>query len=133
MDKLAFTISSAIPEPFSENYLFAKDEVPEFLVPERVHNSVNATASEHLVTSSAGSYATLSNSTNSSGSSIILDYGVAVAGIPVLRIHGLDAPSGRAVVEFSVSEGYAGITKPEGDGPYPFSAGADSQHHCSLC
>ncbi|KAF6816800.1 alpha-l-rhamnosidase [Colletotrichum sojae] len=120
MDKLNFTIQSAIPEPFSENYLFAKDEVPEFLVPKRVHSSVNATASEHLVTSSSGSYATLSNSTESGGSSIILDYGVAVAGIPVLQIHGLDAPSGKAVVDFSVSEGYPGITKPEGDGFYPF-------------
>ncbi|KAF6844653.1 alpha-l-rhamnosidase [Colletotrichum musicola] len=126
MEKLNFTIPSAIPEPFSENYLFAKDEVPEFLVPKRVHSSVNATASEHLVTSSVDSYATLSNSTESGGSSIILDYGVAIAGIPFLQIHGLDAPSGRAVVDFSVSEGYPGITKPEGDGPYPFSAGADT-------
>ena len=80
---------------------------------------------ESQTTSRLDSYATLTNSTEESGS-VILDYGVAVAGIPVLHIHGLDTPSNKALIDFTVSEGYPGITKSEGDGPYPFSAGADT-------
>ncbi|KAL0940904.1 alpha-l-rhamnosidase [Colletotrichum truncatum] len=125
MARLEFGIPSAIPEPFSANYLFAKDEVPEFLIPQRVHSSTNVTSPEHLKSSSPGSYATLSNSSDGN-SSIVLDYGVAVAGIPFLQIQGLEAPSSKAVIDVTVSEGYPGITKAEGDGPYPFSAGADT-------
>ncbi|KAI8301549.1 hypothetical protein K4K59_000951 [Colletotrichum sp. SAR11_240] len=125
MAQLEFSIPSTIPEPFSPNYLFAKDEIPEFLVPKRVHNFVNTRSANSLTTSRLDSYATLTNSTEESGS-VTLDYGVAVAGIPVLHIHGLDTPSNKALIDFTISEGYPGITKSEGDGPYPFSAGADT-------
>ncbi|KAF9877834.1 hypothetical protein CkaCkLH20_04969 [Colletotrichum karsti] len=125
MLKLEFDIPSAIPEPVSASYLFAKDETPEFLIPRRVHNCTSVTSPEHLTTASLQSYATLIN-TSEESSNIILDYGVAVAGIPVLKVRGLDTPSGKAVIDFTVSEGFPGITKPEGDGPYPFSAGADT-------
>ncbi|EQB58007.1 hypothetical protein CGLO_01788 [Colletotrichum gloeosporioides Cg-14] len=125
MAQLEFSIPSTIPEPFSPNYLFAKDDIPEFLVPKRVHSFVNTTSANSLTTPRLDSYATLDNSTEESGS-VTLDYGFAVAGIPVLYIHGLDAPSNKALIDFTVSEGYPGITKGEGDGPYPFSAGADT-------
>ncbi|KAJ0352972.1 hypothetical protein COL154_012298 [Colletotrichum chrysophilum] len=125
MAQLEFSIPSTIPEPFSPNYLFAKDEIPEFLIPKLVHSFVNTKSANSLTTSRLDTYATLTNFTEESGS-VTLDYGVAVAGIPVLHIHGLDTPSNKALIDFTVSEGYPGITKSEGDGPYPFSAGADT-------
>ncbi|KAI8312427.1 hypothetical protein K4K61_010191 [Colletotrichum sp. SAR11_59] len=125
MAQLEFSIPSTIPEPFSPNYLFAKDEIPEFLIPKLVHSCVNTKSANSLKTPRLDSYVTLTNSTEESGS-VTLDYGVAVAGIPVLHIHGLDTPSNKALIDFTIFEGYPGITKSEGDGPYPFSAGADT-------
>lgn len=60
-------------------------------------------------------------------SSIILDFGYAVAGIPVIRVAALEHTSLPVLLDITHSEGFPGIERYGGDGPFPFSAGADTQ------
>ena len=120
-----------LPKPVSPNYAYVRDEWAQHLIPKSVHTVTGHIDNpEALLSPDVDSFAALSRqSLDDPEPSIILDYGVAVAGIPVIRIHEIessDASPKRAVVDFAISEGYNGILRTDGDGPYPFSAGADT-------
>ncbi|KAJ5720714.1 alpha-l-rhamnosidase [Penicillium malachiteum] len=123
-----------LPKPLSSNYSFVRDEWPEHLLPIRVHSVQGQVENaENILTRDEQAAATL---TRQSGTDpepcIILDYGFAVAGIPFIKIQGIESSTtgplnSKAALDFTVSEGYPGILRPDGDGPYPFSAGADTR------
>lgn len=67
-------------------------------------------------------------STAESQASVLLDYGVVVCGIPVFFVQSVDPVEGETdvVLQATYSEVFAYIDRPEGDGPFPFTAGADT-------
>ncbi|KAJ5703544.1 alpha-l-rhamnosidase [Penicillium malachiteum] len=130
---LPFT-TPQLPEPVSSNYSFVRDEWPEHLLPIRVH-SVQGQAhnAKNLLSRGEQAAATLTRKSSTDPEpSIILDYGVAVSGIPFIKIQGIESSTkgplnSKATLDFTVSEGYPGILCPDGDGPYPLSAGTDTR------
>ncbi|KAJ5701944.1 hypothetical protein N7488_009492 [Penicillium malachiteum] len=123
-----------LPQPVSSNYSFVRDEWPEHLLPIRVHSVQGKVENaENFLSREEQATATLTRqSATGPEPSIILDYGVAVAGIPFIKIQGIESSTrgplnSKATLDFTVSEGYPGILCPDGDGPYPFSAGADTR------
>ncbi|KPM41903.1 hypothetical protein AK830_g4604 [Neonectria ditissima] len=125
---LDFTIPGSLPKPIYQNQVFGRDEIPTHLLPVNIHSTAGQVSTPDALLS-----ASLTNSvvlTRASASdpapSIIADFGVAVAGIPFIHISAINSPSDSVVVDFAVSEGHPGIKLQDGDGPYPFSAGADT-------
>ncbi|VUC23393.1 unnamed protein product [Clonostachys rosea] len=59
---------------------------------------------------------------------LLLDYGVVVSGVPVFFVRALNLTGGHKDMELQVtySEVFAYIDRPDGDGPFPFTAGADT-------
>ncbi|KAK4234235.1 Six-hairpin glycosidase [Achaetomium macrosporum] len=125
--KLEFSLPP-IPEPAGSNHFHGRDEIPTLLIPAKVHSVTGSISNPDSLTSRdvtrASTLARLSQ--DEPAPSIVLDFGVAVAGIPFVCVQRIDTGRDKAVVDFAVSEGYNGITRSSGDGPYPFSAGGDT-------
>lgn len=124
-----------IPLPFDQ----ARDTAhtssygtPQHLIPSKVHSCTgNVTGADSLTSSRSAEQlaaCTLSSKAEDNEcTSVILDYGVAVAGIPVLCVDSLTTSTSPVILDMSFSEGFPGIVRTDGDGPFPFSAGADTQ------
>ncbi|KAH7010232.1 Six-hairpin glycosidase-like protein [Ilyonectria destructans] len=125
---LDFTIPGLLPRPVYESRVYGRDETPAHLLPVKIHSTIgHVSAADTLLSdSSAESVVLIKTSASDPNPSIIADFGVAVAGIPFINVSAIIAPAGSIVVDFAVSEGYPGIKLEDGDGPYPFSAGADT-------
>lgn len=67
--------------------------------------------------------------TGESRASVLLDYGVVVCGVPVFFVQSVQPAEGdtEVVLQATYSEVFAYIDRPEGDGPFPFTAGADTR------
>ncbi|CZR61785.1 uncharacterized protein PAC_11682 [Phialocephala subalpina] len=137
---MATTLSFTSPATFldSKNQKRSPQyEVPQYILPVRVHSYTGSVKSaEHLVARphepcqyDAHHSCTFEQPrAQHEQSSVILDFGVAVAGIPVIEVSSIekDPSLSTVLLDISYSEGFPGIERPGGDGPYPFSAGADT-------
>ena len=67
-------------------------------------------------------------STAESHATVLLDYGVVVSGIPVFFVQSVEPVEGESevVLQATYSEVLAYVDRPDGDGPFPFTAGADT-------
>ena len=108
-------------------------EVPQHILPIRVHSIAGDVTTPEVLLSRDNDHAPILSCTlrHITGqvevSSIILDFGYAVAGIPVIRVAALEHTSLPVLLDITHSEGFPGIERYGGDGPFPFSAGADTQ------
>jgi hypothetical protein len=133
---MEFTIPTSLPT--SNSARVPSYEVPEHILPVRIHSTLgNVTSPEYLCSESIqtdiSKHCVLSSSLPSDeAASIILDFGVAVAGIPVVQIYSISGSSQPCTVDLSFSENYSGILGPNGDGPFPFSPGADTTRRVRL-
>jgi hypothetical protein len=59
---------------------------------------------------------------------VILDYGVVVAGVPVFQVKSVKpgGSTGHVVLKVRYTEAVAFIDREGGDGPFPFTAAADT-------
>lgn len=125
---LDFTIPGSLPRPLYQDHALGRDEIPKHLLPKKIHSSSGSvTSPDALLTPSLTETVVLTRETTSDAAPfVIADFGVAVAGIPFIYVSEINSPHGSVVLDFAVSEGFPGIELPDGDGPYPFSAGADT-------
>jgi len=107
-------------------------DAPQYLIAKKVNSTTGSiTDAECLVTDTTGEQqnrqCTLSVGSNADEkASVTLDFEVAVAGIPVIQVSLVTASSTPVLLDITFSEGYPGILRNDGDGPFPFSAGADT-------
>ncbi|MAD87657.1 MAG: hypothetical protein CL912_32255 [Deltaproteobacteria bacterium] len=108
-------------------------EIPQHILPVRVQSTAGNVSTPEVLLSRGNDYepqssCTLRQSTGQAeASSVILDFDFAVAGIPVIRVAALGHTSLPLLLDITYSEGFPGIERYGGDGPFPFSAGADTQ------
>ncbi|KAH7389252.1 Six-hairpin glycosidase-like protein [Cadophora sp. MPI-SDFR-AT-0126] len=134
-----FTIPSRLPLP--KNLRDPHYELPQHIIPSKVHStSGNVKIAERVLdrvpSQNAAEHCLLVTRENSQDpASIILDFGFAVAGIPFLNISSIElehAQEHHLIIDLSVSESYSGILQPDGDGPFPFSPGADTMRRVRI-
>jgi hypothetical protein len=67
-------------------------------------------------------------STDTQRATVILDYGVVVAGVPVFQVKSVKpgGSTGHVVLKVRYTEAVAYIDREGGDGPFPFTAAADT-------
>jgi len=126
-----FTMGSSFSEDqYTHRYL--PYQAPQYILPEKVHAATGSIIdAECLATGTTSEehnrQCTLSVGPNENEkTSVILDFGVAVAGIPVIQVSSIKSCSTPILLDVTFSEGYPGILRDDGDGPFPFSAGADT-------
>ncbi|KAH8593953.1 Six-hairpin glycosidase-like protein [Bisporella sp. PMI_857] len=108
-------------------------EVPYHIIAKRVHSTTGFVRNPECLTRNTtrediAHACTLEVGPEHVGpASVILDFDVAVAGIPVIQVSSVKTSSAPVFINVTYSEGYPGILREDGDGPFPFSAGADTQ------
>ncbi|KAK0112695.1 hypothetical protein ONS95_014433 [Cadophora gregata] len=108
-------------------------EIPQHILPFKVHSSTGNVSTPDVLLSRENDHEPKSSCTlkqvagQEETASLILDFRFAVAGIPVIRVATLQHTSLPVLLDLTYSEGFPGIERHGGDGPFPFSAGADTQ------
>ncbi|KAI8658144.1 Alpha-l-rhamnosidase [Fusarium keratoplasticum] len=109
-------------------------ELAGYLRPKRVHAAIGNVHNEDALLSGvrdfqapASQVCTLTSGTDDRAS-VVLDYDVVVCGVPVFFVHSVSPAAGETevVLEATYSEALAYIDREDGDGPFPFTAGADT-------
>ena len=108
-------------------------EIPQHILPSKVHLVAGDVSTPDVLISRDNDHEPNLSCTlrqvagQVEASSLVLDFGFAVAGIPVIRVAAIQHTSLPVLLDISYSEGFPGIERHGGDGPFPFSAGADTQ------
>ncbi|KAH6985907.1 hypothetical protein BKA56DRAFT_670134 [Ilyonectria sp. MPI-CAGE-AT-0026] len=125
-------LTSHYPERQTLSYALAQSELPKLIAAKAVASTVGDVqdAITLLDTDSRAFAIFRRNYPEDPEPSVILDFGTAVAGIPSMRVHEVNAEgpeSSLHAIDLTFSEGFNGITDADGDGPFSFSPGADTR------
>jgi len=124
---------ASFPLEDQQNYRYLPYEAPQYILAKKIHSTTGSVRDAECLApvktnKDVNRQCTLSvESNNDANSSIILDFDVAVAGIPVIQVSSAKPCATPILLDLTVSEAYPGILRDDGDGPFPFSAGADTQ------
>ncbi|OIW31454.1 Six-hairpin glycosidase [Coniochaeta ligniaria NRRL 30616] len=125
--KLEFSLPPLPAQATRPNHLYQGDEPLQYILPRACHSTCGLVSNaQNLLSSDTKLFTTLTREL-AEETAVLLDFGVAVAGIPVIYVEEIESTrTSNCVIDFRVSEGLPGILRPDGDGPFPFSAGADT-------
>lgn len=116
------------PERQTLSYALAQSEIPKLIAAKAAASTVgDVQDAPNLLDTDSRTFAIFRrNCPEDPEPSVILDFGTAVAGIPSMLVHEVDA-EGLGNIDLTFSEGFNGIMDPDGDGPFSFSPGADTR------
>ena len=108
-------------------------ELDGFILPARIHKTSGTVKNADTLLSGTRSFdvsapcCTLVSS-ESEKATVVLDYGVVVGGVPLFHVKAVcpDKLSDSDLLRVRYTEAYAYIDREGGDGPFPFTAAADT-------